>query len=320
MAGVLVSGATGRLGKALVARLLERGWDVRAVVRPGREGSLPPMVQKVEHDLSVAPLPASAFEGMANAAHLAGLVGDHPYEKLYLHNAVGTKNFLSACPSNIRTVVASSIAVYGRHEGQVVDESFEPKPDTPYGKSKLMAERFACQCSDRSPVVLLRFGMIYGPGFYEGYFPVLSALEKGRMKILGSGKNRIPLVYVDDAVEAILLSFSARVASGEKYNIVGPDTLTQEELLAIAAQELGVGAPSDRISPAIASLAATCAGWLSAAGICKKPQLNAEHIRQMATDRAYSCEKARRELGFVPAVGAREGIARMVRFYKQRKD
>ena len=345
MALILVTGASGRLGRCLVRALLARGDKVRAVARPGRasnaspdagaqgasessasnasarmaggpSASLPPEVERFEWDLSSGPLPSQAFDGAHFAVHLAGLVGEHPYSQLVAQNAFATKNFLENCPSSLEKIaLASSISVYGEYRGQLVDETFVPKSESPYGKSKLLAETFAREYCGSLPLVFLRFGMIYGPIFEEGYFEVLDLISRGKMQILGSGQNRLPLLHQSDAVSAILLSLQKETPPCREYNIVGSEQMAQKELFLLAAKELGAPAPAKNVPVAIASLAVIAQSSLSSIGLAKKPKFSPENIRQLTLDRAYSCERARRELGFEARVKIADGLKEVVKIY-----
>jgi len=314
MPTVLVTGAGGRIGSALVRALLGRKDGVRAVVRPKSARQLPPEVEKYEFDLSSGPLPRAAFDGVHKVVHLAGLVGEHPYKELVLHNAFATKNLLTNCPSYIhRLVIASSISVYGEYKGKVVDESFEAKAESDYGRSKLLCETFSRAYCESLRIVFLRFGMVYGPGFEEGYFEVLRRLEQGKMRLIGDGSNRVPLLHVDDAVRAILLALDSRVEPCREYNIVGEEKLTQKELLELAAAELGVPAPSASVPVWLAMAVAKIKRLLG------DTSFSAENVRQLSLDRAYSAERARKELGFEARVKIRDGMKEVVESYLEKK-
>ncbi|MCX8194515.1 MAG: NAD(P)-dependent oxidoreductase [Candidatus Micrarchaeota archaeon] len=307
---VLITGATGRLGSALVERLLARKDKIRAVVRKGSRHKLPPGVEAFEADLSSGPLPKEAFAGVQQVVHLAGLVGEHPYNELMLHNAFATKNLLANCPSFVhRVVIASSISVYGEHKGQLVSESFELNANSPYGKSKLMAEVFAREYCENLPIVFLRFGMIYGPGFEEGYFEVLRRLKEGKMAIIGDGSNRVPLLHVSDAVQAILLALDSKIEPCREYNIVGSEAMTQKELLLLAASELGVPAPAKTVPLSLALAVAKVKFLLG------DHKLSPENILQLSLDRAYDTRRAKEELGFEARVKIKEGIKEVVGLY-----
>lgn len=326
MALILVTGAAGKLGSLTAKSLLARGDSVRAVVRPGSGGAgrLPQGAEKFEHDLGAAALPAAAFEGVQKVVHCAGLVGSHPYNNLVLANAFSVKHLLANCPAEVEKVVlVSSISVYGEHKGQVVDETFATLCESPYGKSKLLGETIAREYAGSLPIVILRPGMIYGPDFEDGYFQILDRLAAGKMRILGDGGNRVPLVHQSDAVRAILLALDSRegIAHCREYNIVGNEQMAQKELLRLAASQLGVPAPEKGVPVILASAGVVMQQALSSIHLCKRPPVSSENVRQLALDRAYSGAKAKAELGFEPQVGVEEGMKEVVAAYlaKRRK-
>jgi len=318
MSLVLVTGATGRLGSLVASALLERGDEVRAIVRPQSTGKLPRAAERIEHDLGSAALPASAFAGVQKVAHLAGLVGEHPYSQLVLANAFATKHALANCPPEVEKVVlASSISIYGEYKGQVVDETFEPRCESPYGKSKLLAETFAREYGGSLPIVFLRFGMIYGPAFEDGYFQILDRLSAGKMRVLGSGENRLPLLHQSDAALATLLALDSGAVSSHcrEYNVVGREKLSQKELLNLASAQLKVAPPAGSV-PVIAVRASVFAKrFLSALHLAAPPSFSEENIRQLTLDRAYSCDRADAELGFKPKVKLSDGLKETVGAY-----
>lgn len=320
MSLVLVTGATGRIGSHLVKALLAKGDNVKAVVRPGSSHSLSPGAEKLEFDLASGTLPESAFSGVEKIVHLAGLVGDCPYEQLIKQNAFAVKNLLCYVPSAVqRIVIISSISVYGEYKGQLVDEKFELKSESAYGKSKMLGETFAREYCGALPLVFLRPGMVYGSGFEEGYFPVLDYVKRGKMKIIGDGKNRVPLVHVLDVVQSILLALEADVPSCSTYNVVGSETLAQSELLAMAAQELGVAPPTEHVSIGMAKFLAGMRSTLASIGLGKAPKVSADNLRQLTLDRAYSTAKARQELGFEARIKLREGLKEVAKDFLSKK-
>ena len=304
----------------MLAALLARKEKVRAIIRPGGKSRLPRGVERFVWDLSSDPLPHTAFVGVDRVIHLAGLVGSHNERELMLSNATATRNLVSSCPQRLsKLVVASSISIYGEYKGQTVDEEFEPKTESPYGKSKLAAEKEVHAHRRGIPTALLRFGMIYGPGFEQGYFDVFKFLEKGKMRIFGNGDNRIPLVHVDDAVRATLLALDAPLISCREYNIVGEEEPTQEELMGLAAKALRVPAPTQHSSLLFVQSASAVCSILSALDMGAPLPFDEENIRQLTLDRAYSTGRARRELGFVARVKLPAGIKQMAKEYMGKK-
>ncbi|MEM4554335.1 MAG: NAD(P)-dependent oxidoreductase [Candidatus Anstonellaceae archaeon] len=306
MAAVLLVGASGRLGRAISKELAKQGYKVRQVVRKYKSST-----DVIVCDLSKSQLPPSAFSGIDFVVFAAGLTGSHPYEKLRQANVLTIKNLLSSCPPSIKkVVVASSISVYGMHEGKLIDESFPLLPMTDYGKSKLEGEQVAREFCQKLPIVFLRIGMIYGPGFEEGYFKVLELLSKGKMPLVGSANNRIPLVHISDVVSAFLCAIKSKTPRCATYNIVGKEQLTQKELLCMASSKLGAPQPQIHIPVFLLSLLVRV--W----GLVGRPPFDVENIHQLSSDRAFSTAKAKQELGWQPKVSIKQGLPQMIKIYK----
>ncbi len=316
---ILVTGGTGRIGKALIAKLLENGEKVRALVRDEKRAMfLPKGVEPFYGDITKKETLSGALAGVGSVVHLAALVDyKAEYEEMEKVNVLGTKNLLEACPNNLkRFVYGSSISVYGnRLERVPADEETSCSPSSNYGKSKLAAEKVALSYSKKVPLIVLRFAVAYGRGFDEAYIPLLGALDKGKFPILGDGKNRIHFVHVNDAVNAIMLALETGVPSGSTYNIAGPEALTQRETFALACRHLEVEMPKSTTPVWLVRLRVWLDETLSALQ-GRKQKIIAEHIDTLVSDREFSIEKARKELGFEPKVKLDDGIREMVAYYR----
>ncbi len=237
---VLVTGASGRLGRRVVPLLLANGFRVRAVDRSAETlRELPSKCEKRFLDL----LQSSSGECEAlcrecwGVVHLAGLV-DYlsPPELIYRVNAGVTEKLAKAAKAtNVqRFVHASSTSIYGNQAGVVTEDAI-PAPVSAYGESKLWAERFVAQ--SRVPFVLLRFAMIYGPGFSEGFDTVFKQVRSGHFRLIGDGNNHVPFLHADDAARAVLAALKTKNIN-RAYNIAAKEMLTQRELVLAAALRL----------------------------------------------------------------------------------
>lgn len=296
---VYITGATGRLGSAVLARV-----DAVPLVRK-RSG----LKNEVVTDFS----PADLRRILADAScviHLAGSVDTLDTHGLHEANVELTRRIVEALPPHCRIVFSSSVSVYGKRLAQIpANEKTRPNPDSAYAKSKYDAE---FQVAARSRHVILRISTIYGPQFAD-YGKVLSMIEKGKMRILGSGKNRIPFVHVDDVASAI----ANAVKEGNGTYVLAGDPLSQKEIYYIAARELGVHPPKGSVPLALALALAAYSEFTWRRG-GKKPALTTEHISVLGYDRAFDCTRARKELGFAPRPLA-DGITEMVADYKRAK-
>lgn len=306
MAKILLTGATGRLGTALLPKLLENGYSVRAIVRPGSLKPLPQGVERLEFDLASGALPTEAFQGIQKIVHLAALMGERPYFELYQNNAAATSNLLANCPPSVeRMVMASSISLYAEKKGIMQDESSPAPGQGAYGKSKAEQEETAKRYSQKLAIIALRLGMLYGPNFTEGYYPIMQRIAKGKMTLLGDGKNRLPLLHVDDAVSAFLLALECRSIGFRAYNIVG-ESATQEQCFRVAAEELHAMVPHKR-TPVL----------LARAMLLLFPgKITQDNLSQLTMDRQYSTELAEKEIGFRAKVKLADGIKQMARLFQ----
>ncbi len=164
---VLVTGATGFIGRHLVAALAARGVAVRAGVRKGARGDFGPPVE----DVAVPDLAAPAdwtglLKGVQGVVHLAGIahattaIESSVYERV---NGAAAGELAAAAAGVARFVLMSSIrAQSGPVSNKVLTENDNPEPTDAYGRSKLMAERLVLQAFPAATV--LRPVLVYGPG------------------------------------------------------------------------------------------------------------------------------------------------------------
>lgn len=312
MKTVLVTGAAGRIGSLLCARLAAKGYAIRAFVQ--KKGSIGGRdIVEYEGDVLDVESINAAAKGVDAIVHLAAIIDSSaPKNILFDVNVQGTKNVLAAAPDGCKFVYASSVSVYGRSLPPIANENTPAKPSTLYGMSKYLAEAAVLCAADRLQVASLQFGVVYGKGFEEGYFAVFKRLQKGKMKIIGDGENKIPFVHVQDVVDAIVSALGKKTPS-KIYLIVG-EGKTQKELLELAAKELGAEPPTSHLDKKTAFMLAKMNDFFSKiAG--RKSSLNFDAIEMVSSHRAFDTARAQKELGWKAKVKLRDGVKEMVREY-----
>ncbi len=241
MSRVLVTGATGFLGGALIERLLGHGEkDLRVTARVGsRRDRIEAALArhpgaKIEYVLANLTSRADAeraIEGVSTIYHLAAAMGGAAAD-MFLNTVVGSKHLLEAVGAKkpMRIVLISSFSVYGvatLPRGAVVTEEtpLEPNPQKrdSYAQVKLRQEQLFREYQQKNgfELVVLRPGVIYGPG--GGAFSSRVGLSLfGTFLNLG-GRNILPLSYVDNCAEAIVLAGQSQQAVGQVYNVHDDD-------------------------------------------------------------------------------------------------
>jgi predicted dehydrogenase/nucleoside-diphosphate-sugar epimerase len=307
----LVTGASGALGSEVVKRLRERGRRVRVMVRRPPE-TVPHGVEVALGDLGDPAAVDRAVRGAETVIH-AGAAMKGGWIEHEAGTVRGTQNVLDAClKHNVKKLVhVSSMSVIdwaGAASDTPVDEDtpFEPRAEErgAYTRAKLEAEKLvsAFVKQHRLPAVILRPGQIFG-----GRIPLMTAAvarKAGkRHLVLGNGNVRLPLVYMDDVVDAILLAADGNLGGGEVIQLVDEYTPTQNEVLSLAG-----GKVLHFPRPVLFSLGKV-SEWVL--GLLKRPSPVAVYrLKSALARRTFRSKNAGPLLGWSPRVGAREGVRR----------
>ena len=252
----LVTGANGFLGRATVERLLAEGHRVRVFVRR-RPAQLQDNVEYAFGDLGDPVAVDRAIRGAETVIHIGAVMkGSWPEHKA--GTVVGTQNVIDSCTQHgVKQLVhISSMSVLDRVGSarlgdEPVDERarLEPRADErgAYTRAKLEAEQLVSAAARAGlPCVILRPGQIFGGGIALINDAVARSIPSpgaGRWLVLGDGKLVLPLVYIDDVVDAILQAVAKQLTHGETLQLVDPAQLTQDDILGIA----GGGKPVLRV-------------------------------------------------------------------------
>jgi dihydroflavonol-4-reductase len=320
---VALTGASGYTGGRLLAALLARGDEVSALVRGGAGRGTPPGkgARLVEGDLTDGRGLASLVEGAQAVIHVAAVYRTAGHRDSYYRdvNVGGTERLLEAAVrSGVRRFVhTSSVGVHGHVEKPPADETTPLAPGDIYQVTKAEAERLALQYHGKGGllVTVVRPGAIYGPGETR-LLKLFRAIARGRYAIVGSGRPYYHPVYIDDLVSGFLLALDRPEAPGEAFLIAGPRYVSQSELAAIIARHTHGRVLPFRIPAWPVQLAGDlCEALCVPFGI--EPPLHRRRVDFWTKSRAFSIEKARRLLGYAPAVDVEEGIARTAAWYSK---
>lgn len=317
-ADALVTGAGGFLGRALVRRLRESGQRVRVLVRrPVAAYAGDAGIQMVVGDLGDPRIVAHAVAG-AGVVHHVGAAMRGSARDFEAGTVWGTRNVIDAClaAGTARLVYVSSLSVMdhaGRDPAQPMreDSAYEPHPQWrgAYTQTKLAAERMVLDAIARHalPAVILRPGQIFGPGA-EKVTPNGTIALAGRWLAIGKGSQSIPLAYVDDVIDALLLAAQAPAAVGKVFNIVDPQTVTQAAYLARCKAKLGDELRVVRVPTAAFMLLASGVELLGRL-LKRDVPLTRYRVRSLRPLAGFDTTAAHTTLGWTPRVGASQGLA-----------
>ena len=324
---LLITGGNGFIGRHLVAALQQRGDSVRVLALPNEDASEMDRrgVAVFRGDVRVAQTLAAPMKGVDGVLHLAAMMDVwRPLADYRAVNVTGTENVCrAALEAGVRRVVhMSSSSVYGVGRGRLVTEDAPLRPfSDPYPVSKAEGD-LAVQRMVKDlglPAVIVRPDQIFGPGDALHFGAMADRLIAGRGIIVGSGRNRVPFVYVSDVVDALLLGLDHRGAAGRAYNITSDQPLTQLELMAAIADEVGASAPRVHIPRTLLYTAGYAAERLAVLTRSRRrPPVTRLGVVFIGTDTRHDISRARTELGFTPRVSLREGIRRAAAWHLSR--
>lgn len=303
------------MGVRFVQAALERGYKITALVRDiakAHDIFQELNVELVQGDLSTINQDSlrDALRGK-DVIHMAATVDFRASaDSLRAANVEATRNVVEAAKAEHvgRFVHMSSTGIYHHPTKLPIDESQEPTPMAGYGLTKLEAE--AVVQPSGLDYVMIRAPAIYGPGFDEGFRMVINWVKKGTMPIIGNGQNRVPLIHVDDVVQALILALENRNVHQDAFIVTSGEELTQEEAYAIVANKVGVAVPTKKV-PVFLAYGLVFMDWLQ--GLFGKPRkLLKLYVDFLAEDRVFDISKAKKVLGFEPKIGLEKGLDGLV--------
>ena len=243
MAGtVLITGATGFVGQGLVAHLTGEGRPIRRAVRAGGgDGSV--AVGTIGPDTDWA----RALEGVNTVVHLAGRAHVTARERDALAlfrtvNAAGTRRLAEqAEQAGVRRfVLVSSVKAAADTTGEHAIVETEPaNPRTPYGISKLEAERALWDAARNMEAVVLRPPLVYGPGVKANFRALLRLVDSGVPMPFRSVQNRRSFICRDNLVSAIAAAMTATGAPGKTFYVTEGPPISTPTLIRHLARALG---------------------------------------------------------------------------------
>lgn len=327
LGSILVTGATGRVGRRLVSALLASGQRVTVAARsPEPARTLWP-----GHDIAIRPAeltdPASLrglCEGIDTLFHLASYAPRPDEPDVYgapAHwpvTAEGTAHLMRQVEaSEVRRVVyVSSVKAVGDlagARGRAADESVTAQPDSLYGRAKLAAERSVLGVGARLGLhaTVLRLPMVYGLGDSGNIARMVRAVAARRFPPWPRVSNRRSAIHVEDAVSAATLVAGHPEAAGETYFVTDGRAYSTRWLYEQTLAALGRPVPRWAVPPWVLRTAALT-GTLGERLSGRRMPLTLDGLGKLMGDAWYSSSKLERQVGFRPRHTLETEISRLV--------
>jgi len=236
-----VTGGTGFVGAHLVQTLLQRGAEVRCLVRnPAKALALGWRdVRLVRGDLEDAAALAEGCAGAELVFHVAGRISARDLRDFMSANRDGTANVLEAASLQPpqRFVLVSSLAAGGpTTPGHPIDEARRPAPVTPYGQSKLAAETLVRAMP--FPWTIVRPPAVYGERDRE-VLKVFKLARRGVVPVFGDGSQELSVIYAGDLAGALVAAATSPAAARKVYYAAHPTVTTSRDLVRAVGRAVG---------------------------------------------------------------------------------
>ncbi|MGY1634604.1 NAD-dependent epimerase/dehydratase family protein [Geodermatophilus sp. SYSU D01186] len=319
---VLVTGASGMLGRATATGLLERGDEVTVLQR--RPSGLP--CREVLGDVADPAVVGRAVRGQDAVLHLAAKVDvTGPWAEYVAANVDGTRAVVAACRAagvgRLVHVSSPSVAHAGSALPGVGAEPAAPSQARGrYARSKALAEVAALATDSPSLAVLaIRPHLVWGPGDTQLVARVVARARAGRLPVIGSGAALIDTTYVDNAAAALVAAVDAcGPVHGEALVVSNGEPRPVAEVVGRLCRAAGVPEPHRRVPFAAAySAGAVVEGVWAVTGRRRIPPITRFLAEQLATAHWFDQRRTRAALGWRPRVGLDEGFTRLRDWYRR---
>lgn len=315
----LVTGATGFVGSHIAERLVKEGEEVLALVRKtSNTGFLSGIGVKFAYgDINDLESVRKAMRGIDIVYHSAALADEWISPKeAYRVNVEGTKNLLDAVREAgvKRFVFISSLAVLGMkdHHGTPADSPYYKTGDS-YIDTKIDSERLVMDYYEKYglPVTVVRPGFVFGPRDNKLIPRLSERLGKKQFMFVGSGKNKINAVYVENLTDAIISAARSEKSVGRKYNVTNDSGMTLEDLVFKIVDIWKFDTPKKHIPKFMAYLVCNILTAMARLAKAKEPPyITKTRIKFLSLNLDFDIKKTKDDLGYDPRISIEEGLRR----------
>ena len=328
---ILIIGGGGFLGRSLARSLLKRGDHISILGRNLYSG-LDDSIKCIKADIRDRPSLIAALKDQEIVFHVASIPGIWgEYKEFYSTDVTGTENIIVACyKNNVKKLIytSSPSVVFNQLDIENADEQtpYPSKYICHYSKTKAIAEKMVLSANGTSGLatVCIRPHLIWGPGDPHLIPRIIARAKKGKLVRVGSGKNLVDMIYIDNAVEAHLkacdkLSLDSPVA-GKCYFVSDGHPVILWEWVENLLSELKLPAITKSVSFLYAVVfGGILEGIYKIFGIKNEPPMTRFLAAQLAKSQYFNISRAVNDLGYKPVVTQKEGMKRLFNYYHSRQ-
>lgn len=238
-------------------------------------------------------------------------------------NVEGTRSLLEMCAnSSVRHFVYfSSVKAMSEESDIVLDETYNPKPTTSYGESKLEAEKLVVEYGEKYSfkTTVLRLPIVYGPGNKGNLYKMIWAIDNNRFVMMGKGYNKRSMVYVGNVVNAGIAAIDLEVANKKVYIITDGIDYAVKDLYKLIAKGLSKKSLPFYVPMGIAKMLAIVGdigGRLSKRSL----PLNSNVLGKLTGSLTFSSQRIQTEIGFKPKYNLYNTIDETIKWYRSLRD
>lgn len=327
----LVTGGTGFLGRHIVERLLAQGRPVTVLARHASPELQARGVRFVTTSLENTAAVRAACAGVSTVFHVAAKVGVWgPYDEFYRANVLGTRALLEGSRAHgvARFVHTSTPSVvYNGQDLAGADESLPltTRCPSPYPLTKALAEREVLAAnSERLRTVALRPHLIWGVGDPHLVPRILARARSKRLRIVGTGQNRVDMVHVDNAADAHVLAEQAladprATAPGRPFFITNDEPVLLWQWINALLVALGERPVTARIPLSLAMAGgAVCEGMWKCLLLKGEPPVTRFIAAELAKHHWFNIAAAKKCLGYRPLRSMDDGMEELLNALRTR--
>jgi nucleoside-diphosphate-sugar epimerase len=302
---VLVTGANGFVGEAVLRRLLEQGAIVHALVRAAEASQrmLALGARPFEADIGDPNAIAAAARGCDAVVHCAGMAAAHAArDVLAWTNVAGTENVVNAARHvGCKRLVHLSCADVSLFNCDRVhwkeDRPLTGQPVGAHAQTKLLAEELAL-------VTAIRPSLLWGPGEPHQLPQLCIEALTGGVRLFGDGRNLLATTYIDNLVDAVLAAITSEAAAGQAYYVTDNEFVSAAEFLSALCKAIGAGPPRRGHYMLAYGMAAL------REGLGREGTWRCDVIKR-GRSWLFDIQGATRDLGYSPRVDLNEGMRRI---------